>query len=175
MQSGSTQNRFCTCQIYRDHPSHIDANNTGASVCPLAPLNAYCYCGEIINAPHNYNILKYNANTHWYECACGKILSGSTSGHSLVYSNSNNITHEESCRVCGYVSEVEHTLDHCVSKNNSSHLGTCSCRYSGVEAHTLVPISLQYLACTKCSYTRDRLNGVNENVHLGVEEDEDTE
>ena len=91
-------NGLCACEFYGSiHENHVHRTANGEEQCPAANKSNYCVCWEPLYGPHNYNILKYNANTHWYECACGKILGGNTSGHSLVYSNSNNITHEESC------------------------------------------------------------------------------
>ena len=162
---------YCTCQIYREHPAHTHVTSSGAPVCSAAPLNTNCYCGLAVNNTHSFS-WTYTDLTHQYSCACGESMNYGT--HTKRYTASNNLTHTESCD-CGYSEVSEHDLNFCINYSASLHSGRCSCGYDGYESHTLVVISPTLLGCTECSYTRNRLGGGNENVHLGVEEDEDSE
>ena len=166
---------FCTCEIYRDHPNHVDSINSGAEICPMGSSTATCLCGEPIKNTHNYCYINHSDVQHWLECACGKKTNWET--HNEIYTHSDNAGHSGYCE-CGYeFTNKAHRLTNCVPVPRdaaSYHIGTCACGFSGTEPHTFEDIGLGKYRCTKCVYTKVPGSG-NVPVHLGIEDDTENE
>lgn len=89
-----------------------------------------------------------------------------------VYLSYGTSSHVSKCRWDG--EEITETHKHVgLSISSSLHTLTCACGHSYTESHVLEKITINLYRCMHCNYTRNTNN--NENVHLGVEEDEDTE
>ena len=165
---------FCTCEIYRNHPNHVDSINNGAELCPVASENAICLCGRSMSGTHRYYMRQYNEYQHWFECPCGAMTT-----KEMHVKNFNEIlsnTHSWTC-TCGYmVFDEPHSPNNCIMLNASYHSGTCSCGRTIVESHTLVDdiIAIGVKKCIDCNYTK-KITGGNENVHLGVEDNSEEE
>ena len=97
---------------------------------------------------HNYSILGYNENYHWYECSCGN----KNVNLSHVYDNSSDAT----CNVCGYVRAVEQQHVHAylyVMCNADYHWYECSCG-DKVSYEEHVYDNGSDTTCNVCGYIR---------------------
>ncbi|MBQ7390170.1 MAG: hypothetical protein IJW02_03570 [Clostridia bacterium] len=141
-----TQTYVCSCEAYKDlHPEHTHENS-----------------GVYVSR---------DAEGHVYECVWGDT---SKEPHKRASSSSVSDTiHESTCR-CGYKFTEAHRYTSYQIISNSLHYKVCGCGYKYSENHIFVKQSAQYSICTECGYRRDHFGG-NENVHLGTEEDEETE
>lgn len=165
---------FCTCEIYRNHPNHVDSINSGAEICPMGTSTATCLCGESIKNTHNYCYINHGNVQHWLECACGEKTNWEI--HNKIYTQSIPSGHSGYCE-CGYEFTNEaHSLGNCVMTNASYHRGTCACGRVGSETHILQddPMKAGVRKCSKCTYTKKITDGSG-SVHLGIEDDTENE
>ena len=141
-----THTYVCSCEAYKDlHPEHTHENS-----------------GVYVSR---------DADGHVYECVWGDT---NKEPHKRASSSSLSDTiHESTCR-CGYKFTEAHRYTSYQIISNSLHYKICDCGHKDAESHVLVKQSARYSLCLKCGYTRDHFGG-NENVHLGTEEDEETE
>ncbi len=98
-----------------------------------------------------------NSETHWKVCTtCGKI--DYRSGHDLVYTILGDSKHEERCKTCSYVAEIDHTIEYEVLDVSNQHQRKCDvCGYRDTaESHSLTMVNegedMHHTECTVCSY-----------------------
>jgi hypothetical protein len=95
--------------------------------------------------------------------------------HSKFYISNDEATHTYGCEWgCDDIVSL-HEYASYTSYSNSLHSARCRCGYTMAESHNFERISPRYSVCMNCGYTRDHHLGGNENVHLGTEDEEDTE
>lgn len=141
---------FCTCEIYRNHPNHVDSINNGAEVCTAASENATCLCGRSMNGTHNYSTRYRNSYTHWYQCACG--AKTNISIHDKTYTQSNSSSHSGYCVECNYTFfEESHSYSKYTKVDASHHKSICDCGYYVIQGHTFDSMLSGY-KCRYCGY-----------------------
>lgn len=95
--------------------------------------------------------------------------------HSQFYISNDETTHTYGCEWGCDDIVSPHEYASYTSYSNSLHSARCRCGYTMSESHNFQRISPRYSVCMNCGYTRDHHLGGNENVHLGTEDEEDTE
>jgi hypothetical protein len=169
----TTSNMFIQCNLCE---KNIEVHNY--NIANKSPTEHWleCECGEKVNiSEHIYSINHYSQTSHYYECECGETTPNVA--HNKIHTVSDAAGHSGYCE-CGYeFTDEPHNLQNCLPLRPnaaSHHRGTCACGYSSVESHTFEGIGLGRYKCTKCSYTKG-LYDDNEKVHLGIEDDEESE
>lgn len=115
----------CSCGEKTNVAPHIYDNDKDTT------CNTCGYVRSIkSNHTHNYNIVKFNEDYHWYECSCGERV--------LYAEHSYNSDKDSVCKVCSYDKNHKHTYKTAttcatLSKNGKTQK-TCSyCSHQSVE------------------------------------------
>ena len=157
---------FCTCEIYRNHPNHVDSINNGAELCPVASENAICLCGRSMTGTHRYYMRQYNEYKHWFECPCG--ASTEKESHDKTYYSGSTATHHSGYCNCGYIFlDQPHSFNY-TKLDVSKHTSKCDCGYQITEGHTFESMLLGY-KCRYCGFITKNIMVPIANIKPGTD------
>lgn len=92
--------------------------------------------------------------------------------HAFTHEFLSSSNHLSTCE-CGYTTTQSHSYSY-FDLSASYHRKTCECGYATSESHNFLWVNNRFSECSSCHRIKYHTGG-NENIHLGIEKDEETD
>ena len=127
--------------------------------------NGVCICGYVEPHTHNYSELKFDVDSHWYECSCGD-----KDGLEEHHGGNATCTEKAVCDDCGieYGSKKSHSYT-ILKQSATQHWWECSCgAYETKDNHNPGAEATETTdqKCTECNYVIAPALGHVHTLHL---------